>query len=138
MVLDRLQANIAMYAFPSAFVDLLYFTGPAKSMPITSKTAPEFVLSFGRRPGKGEVIAQTRNRLHPQHVLRTFFTNALSRGIQYCSLTAAIVSPTPPWRVSQCTLCINFFVKGALCGSYIGWLPWMQKFFLGSLWLGAL
>ena len=90
-----------------------------------SVRAPRFVLSFGRRPGTRKVTALARNPLQSQHALRTFFTNALSQGTQYCSLTAATVSPASPWRVSECTRCINFFVKGALCGRYIGWLPWI-------------
>ena len=65
MALERLQANIARYAFPSDFADFLYLTVPAKSTPTTSNAASGFVLSFGRSPGTGDVTAFARNGLHP-------------------------------------------------------------------------
>jgi hypothetical protein len=82
MALDKLQAKIAKYAFPSVFADFLYFNGPAKSMPTTSKTVPASVLSFGSSPGTGAGAALKRNLLQPQHSLRTFFTNPLRRETQ--------------------------------------------------------
>ena len=76
--------------FPLLSRTFFYLTSPAKSMP--TKAAPGFILSFGRSPGTGEDTDLARNCLHLQHLRRTFFTSALSRGTQYCSLTSASAS----------------------------------------------
>ena len=57
-----------------------------------TKAAPGFILSFGRSPETGEDTDLARKCLHLQHSRRTFFTSALTRGTQYCSITSASAS----------------------------------------------
>ena len=101
--LDRQQEKITRYALLSFFGDRRYFIGPAKSVPITSNAVPPTVRSSGNCPGGGVVMAVALARLHPRQLFLTVFTRLRSLGTQYCSRTAAMVSPTPPCSVSVCT-----------------------------------
>ena len=63
--LERLQAKITKYAFPSFFCAFLYLIGPAKSVLMTLNAVPTVVRSSGSFPGAGFVIAVARNLLQP-------------------------------------------------------------------------
>ena len=90
---------------------------------MTLNAAPPSVRSVGRLPGSGLTIGTAVNRLQPQQLPRTNFTNFRSFGIQYVSRTAAIVRSTPPCRVSTCVRCTSFFVNNVSAGKYVGKLP---------------
>ena len=47
-------------------------------------------------------------------------------GIQYLSLTLAIVRPTPPWSVVTWARCTIFVASRAVSGRYTGYSPWIR------------
>ena len=121
----RLQEYKTMYAFRFPFPLLRYFTGPAKSTPITLKGVVPLVLALGRNPGGGHFTATAWNFLHPQHFFGIFFASLHRRGTQYFSRTFTIVRPIPPCKVLTCSCCISLAVKRAESGKYIGYSPWI-------------
>ena len=84
-----------------------------------SNAAPPSVWSFGRFPGGGVVIGMAVNRLQPKQFDQTVLTSCLSLGIQYISHVAAIVSRTPPCRVSMWNCCTSFLVNNTSAGKYL-------------------
>ena len=103
-----------------------YFTGPAKSTPITLKGILPSVLSLYRGAGGGFAKATAWKRLQPLHFLMTLFVNFRRGSIQNFSLTQTMVRLTPPWSVVTWARCTIFPASRAESGKYIGYLPWIR------------
>lgn len=64
--------------------------------------------------------------LQPLQFLTTLFVNFLRQGIQYLSLTLAIVRPTSSWSVLTWVYCTIFAASKAVSGRYTGYSPWIR------------